>query len=464
VRIRPLLAGAVATLLLGAGPAWAAYPGTNGRIAYQGYQSLGTINATGGDRTPLVAESGIVFGSPSWSPDGQRLAFTTNRDGNFEIYVTGASGTPLTRVTNSPTDEFSPTWSPDGTKIAFERDDANAVAQILVMNADGSGVTNLSPSLTDDRNPAWSPDGSRIAFARGAPDNHDIFVMPATGGAGTPLTSGAANDTNPDWSPDSAQIVYQSNSTLVVMTAGGANPNPLPLPNGGLRPAWSPDGTKIVFDVSPELYSVNPDGSGLTPLTSGGSTTLLSQSPTWQPIPASPSPGGSAPPPPGPVDGDGDGVPAPADCNDADPKIRPGVRDRPGDKIDQNCDSRDARFRVGPWSVEAFTATYPSGYTVFTSMNVTRVKRGDRMRLACKGRGCDFKQKSIRVRKAARKLSLLRHLKGMKLRKGAVIELRVTRRDAIGKVLRWQIRAPKIPKITRSCLRPGAKKLSRCPN
>jgi hypothetical protein len=114
--------------------------------------------------------------------------------------------------------------------------------------------------------------------------------------------------------------------------------------------------------------------------------------------------------------------------------------------------------------VEAFTATYPSGYTTFTTMSVRRVKRGDRMRLTCKGPGCQFKQKSIRVRKKARQLSLLRYLKGMKLRKGAVVQLLITRRDTIGKIGKWQIRAPKIPKITRACLRPGAKKASRCPS
>jgi hypothetical protein len=80
VRIGRLLAGTVAALLLGAAPASAAFPGGNGRIAYQGYQSLGTINSSGGDRQPLIGQTGFQFSAPAWSPDGQRLGFATARE------------------------------------------------------------------------------------------------------------------------------------------------------------------------------------------------------------------------------------------------------------------------------------------------------------------------------------------------------------------------------------------------
>jgi WD40-like Beta Propeller Repeat/Putative metal-binding motif len=465
VRIRCLLAGAVGMALVAAAPALAAFPGANGRIAIQSTNRLDTINSSGGDRsTVLGPATGVFFSVPAWSPDGTRIAFASNKDGaDSDLYAISFAGGALTTLTTNAAEDGYPTWSPDGTRIAFEsdRDAPGTRNQIYVMNADGSGAINISSNALDETQPSWSPDGTRIAFVRGG----DIWVRSPSGGQGTPLTSGAPDDSEPDWSPDGSKIVFQRDGgTILVMAATGENQTPLPLPNGSNSPAWSPDGGKILFESGLEIFAANADGSGATPLTTGGASGFTATNPDWQPIPAPPSPGGGAPPPPGPVDGDGDGVPAPADCNDADPKIRPGVRDKPGDKVDQNCDSRDARVRPGPWSVEAFTATYPSGYTTFTSMNVTRVKRGDRMRLTCKGRGCGFKQKSIRVRKAARKLSLLRHLKGMKLRKGAVIELRITRRDAIGKIVRWQIRAPKIPKLTRSCLRPGAKKISRCPN
>jgi hypothetical protein len=221
-----------------------------------------------------------------------------------------------------------------------------------------------------------------------------------------------------------------------------------------------------VFDVSLEIYAANPDGSGTTPLTSAGSPALVGQSATWQPIPG---PGGGEPPPPPPgapafTDADGDGVAPPFDCRDDDPQIFPGATDTPRDRIDQDCSGRDARFLLLDRRVEAFLTTFPAaGYTRFTSMTVLPVRKGDRLRLTCKGaRSCPLRKKSIRVRRSKRKLSLMRHVRGAKLRRGAVVQLRVTRRGTIGRVTTWKIRAPKTATITRACLRPGQKKPSRC--
>ena len=85
------------------------------------------------------------------------------------------------------------------------------------------------------------------------------------------------------------------------------------------------------------------------------------------------------------------------------------------------------------------------------------------MRLDLQGRRLRDAQEDDPGSQGRGKLSLLRHLKGAKLRKGAVVQLRVTRPATIGRIGKWQIRAPKIPKITRTCVRPGAKKTSRCP-
>ena len=174
------------------------------------------------------------------------------------------------------------------------------------------------------------------------------------------------------------------------------------------------------------------------------------------------TPGPGAPPPPN-LDADGDGVQTPADCNDSNGAIRPGARDKPGDKIDQDCNGRDARFRVIGRSIAAFLLTYPDGYSRFTTLTVKPVRAGDRLKLTCKGRGCDRKRKTVRVKKSKRKLSLLKYVKGARLRKGTVVRLRISRPATIGRVNTWTIRAPKTPKLVRRCTRPGAKKLSRCP-
>jgi TolB protein len=97
--------------------------------------------------------------TPTPTPAPGRIAFTSLRDGNWEIYVMNADGTGLTRLTNHHADDRRPAWSPDGTRIAFvsNRDLArgNFNWEIYVMNADGTGVTRLTNHPDDDRWPDW---------------------------------------------------------------------------------------------------------------------------------------------------------------------------------------------------------------------------------------------------------------------------------------------------------------------
>ena len=111
---RLLAAGLIAGLALAGTPAHAAFPGDNGRIAYQGYRNLGTVNAGGGDRVPLISGvDGVFFGGPTWSADGQRLAFSSNRDGtDSEIYVASADGSSVIAVTNNAFDDDAPSGRP----------------------------------------------------------------------------------------------------------------------------------------------------------------------------------------------------------------------------------------------------------------------------------------------------------------------------------------------------------------
>jgi hypothetical protein len=96
-------------------------------------------------------------------------------------------------------------------------------------------------------------------------------------------------------------------------------------------------------------------------------------------------------------------------------------------------------------------------------MTVKPVRAGDVLRLTCKGRGCKLKKKTVRIKKSSRGRSMLRYLKKAKLRKGAVVTLRVSRPQTVGRITIWKIRAPNTALITRRCVRPGAKKPGRCP-
>jgi len=118
--------------------------------------------------------------APAWSPDGRRIAFTSTRDGNAEIYVVDANGTALRRLTSDAADDFAPAWSPDGRRIAFTSTrDGNA--ELYLGDANGGAAQRLTRSPAGDHMPAWSPDGSRIAFASRRRGTFDLYVMDAAG-------------------------------------------------------------------------------------------------------------------------------------------------------------------------------------------------------------------------------------------------------------------------------------------
>jgi membrane protein DedA with SNARE-associated domain/Tol biopolymer transport system component len=95
-----------------------------------------------------------VDGLAEWSPDGSRLAFTSIRDGNVEIYVMKDDGSGVLRLTNDPADDLMPAWSPDGTRLVFQSNrDGNW--EIYTTNVDGTGLSNLTRTPSDETAPAW---------------------------------------------------------------------------------------------------------------------------------------------------------------------------------------------------------------------------------------------------------------------------------------------------------------------
>ena len=113
-------------------------------------------------------------GSPAWSPDGSRLAFYSERDGNAEIYVMNADGSGVTRLTGTSADEGYPAWSPDGRTISFDSDrDGNF--DVFAMNADGSNVRPLTRDKARDVSATWSPDGKTIVFMSDRDGGFDAY-------------------------------------------------------------------------------------------------------------------------------------------------------------------------------------------------------------------------------------------------------------------------------------------------
>ena len=268
------------------------------RVSEAGIADIHVIPGSDG-ASSLIQERGS---DPAWSPDGTKIAFTTNRDGifNAEVYVMEADGSNPVNLTNNPGFDAEPTWSPDGTKIAFVTDrdghgDIDAFFEVYVMDADGSNPINLTNDPeSNDFDPAWSPDGTRIAFTSALGDlgRFEIFVMNADGSSPVNLTNNSAvDDFFSAWSPDGTKIAFTTNrdgifnSEVYVMDADGSNAvNLTNSPASEDNPAWSPDGTKIAFTTSRdgnfEVYVMDADGSNPSNVTNDPGNDL---EPAWSP-------------------------------------------------------------------------------------------------------------------------------------------------------------------------------------
>ena len=194
------------------------------RIAFTSTQHVAVSDMDGRNWRSLTAGITGRHIAPRWSPDGSRILFWTDRDGNPEVYVMNADGTNPVNLTKNPAEDLEATWSPDGARIAF-RSQRSGGGDIYVMRADGSEVTRLTQEAGQDANPRWSPDGTRIAFDGIRNSVSDVFVIGADGTGLTNLTRGTTQDAGPTWSPDGKMIAFVSfrdgNYEVYVMNADG---------------------------------------------------------------------------------------------------------------------------------------------------------------------------------------------------------------------------------------------------
>ena len=242
------------------------------------------LTFSGADRTPRSLPRPGQFasiGAPAWSPDGTQLAVEVIHaffeDHGFQYYYSDvyvldavAPAGRTWRALTANRASYSPSWSPDGKRIAYFSE-----GHINIVDAGGGEPVRLTRGVgyyDVGPLPRWSPDGARLAFASVVDDNLEVFIVNADGSGLTNVTRSSAFDYDPSWSPDGARLTFDSNRdglpvSVFVVDADGSNVRRLTSLSGYCwGPACSPDGRQIIFSSGGALRVMNADGSSLARL------------------------------------------------------------------------------------------------------------------------------------------------------------------------------------------------------
>ena len=242
-----------------------------------GHYEIWFMDWDGANQRRITTHNGLSI-LPSWSPDNERLVYTSFARGTSDMYIINRRGGGRMRLPTSLGLNTSATFSPMGKDIAFVGS-VNGNPDIYIVRDDGSNLRRLTTETSIESTPEWSPNGRQISFTSGRSGTPQIYVMDAEGSNVRRLSfdEGGWND-DATWSPDGEQIAYTSRviGRFQIRVANVITRESRIIAGEGSneQPTWSPDGKWIAFQSNRsgkwQIYRMRVDGTDLTQLTFEG--------------------------------------------------------------------------------------------------------------------------------------------------------------------------------------------------
>ncbi len=281
----------MAAALSAAGPAQAAFPGNNGRVAFATQtfnasnqlvrSNIETVNADGSGRAlfPTCRRRRTCGdGDPTWSPNGSLLAFASRT----RLGTAAATGTNVDRLRRRTRSDGQPAWAPDGTRLAFTGQlSATSPTNVFILGCAGCGITPLT--FRGGTESTWSST-NRVAFTR----KNNIYTMASTAKRAKRLTF--KGGTQADWSPHASKLAFVRKGNIYTVARNGKRLKKITGASGS-QPVWSPDAKQLAFVRRGAIWVVGTDKKGLrqvaapvpvVPLSPGQSVRVAA--PSWQPV------------------------------------------------------------------------------------------------------------------------------------------------------------------------------------
>jgi TolB protein len=252
-------------------------------------KDLWMMDWDGANAHSLTRDQTLNF-SPTWSPDGNSIYFTSFRNGTADIFKYDLATGRISSFISTPSVDSAPSVSHDGEWVAYASSAAGDF-ELYRVHSDGTGKTQMTFSARDDTSPSWSPTGRELVFTSDRGGTPQIYIMDVEGIGVRRLTFDGSYNETARWSPRADLIAFASRESdrhprfQIVTTSpqGGGRERRLTDETSNFDPCWSPDGMKVVYtsvkDNKSSIWCCNWDGSDKRQLTFG----LDASQPQWGP-------------------------------------------------------------------------------------------------------------------------------------------------------------------------------------